>query len=259
MFNNFGAVNADVLLKFALSGYAPTEDDFGGASAITDALNDAVLAVVQAMPAVIRDMIQRPEFMLVESRATANQTVFFAKSLLPLIVGKTHVWTGNPQQFVSKPVLLNYPWARSGFYIGANTQGGLFLPTPPGSSVELAEDKFTVNSLVTGQITLIEPLNRNDQVFISYEVDIEDATFTLPSLSDLAVLGATSVLGAKVYPQATSQWPYVQSMTEAWAEGVEGLAKGTWVPAELRVLQWWKSPEPNAAEGLVGSVRRYRA
>jgi hypothetical protein len=258
MFNNFGADNADILLKFALAGYVPTDDEFGGAAALTEALEDAVREIVQAMPATLRDAIQRPDLMLVESRATANQTQVFAK-LLPLVLGRTHVWAGNPQQFVSKPVLLNFPWERSGYLAAVNLRGGLSMPTPPGAAVEMAEDKFTVNSLTTGQITLVDPLNRNDQVFISYEVDIENVAFAMPSLADLAVTGAASVLGAKLYPQASSQWPYVQSLSESWTNGLEGLATGEWVPAELRVIQWWKAPEPNKAEGRVGSVRRYRA
>lgn len=251
MFNNFGATTAEILSRFALSGYTPSLDDFGGSAEIQSTLDDAVREVVQAMPATLRDAIQRPDLMRLESRAADGQTGLTLK-ISPAVAGKTHVWVGQPGQFVSRPVLVTNPWDRGVILTGMN----FINPTPPGAVVELAEDQFSI----TGDaITLVTGMQRNAMAFASYEVDVEDEDFAMESLADLAVTGAAATLGSKVYPQASNEWPYVQRLIASWSDGLEGLANGEWIPAELRVIQWWKAPEPDAAEGRLSSVRRYRA
>lgn len=252
MFNNFGASEAGVLLKFTLGGYTPTASEFGGTPTIAAELADKTREVVQAMPAQIRDAIQNPDLMLIETRAAASQTTATLR-LIPVVTGKVHIWAGPPQVFTSRPMLMMDPWRDGSFSLTS-----MGLPTPPGSIVELPEAGFTVN-LTTGVVTLATALNRNDQVYATYQTDIEHASFSLPSLSDLTILGVAASIGAKVYPQASSQWQYVSDMKEAWLAGLEGLATGKWIPAELRTIQWWQAPEPNAAEGLVGSVRKLRS
>jgi hypothetical protein len=254
MFNRFGATYASVLQKFKVAGYDPTVDEFGGQPAIDYELDEATRAIVQAMPARVRDALTLPDLMLVEARASAGQTAFALK-LIPTVSGKAHVWVGPPQAFVTRPTLTTDPWwDRS----RAPLMGLSNNATPPGTVVELDESQFSIVA-DTGIGTLVTPCNRNDQIFASYQVDQESASFALPSLADLAVLGASAVLGAKIYPQASSQWEYVARMIETWADGISGLAKGEWVPAEIRTIQWWQAPEPNAAEGRVGSVRKFRA
>jgi hypothetical protein len=142
MFNNFGATVADVISKFALAGYVPTDADFGGTAEVQGALDDTVNEVVQAMPASLRDAIQRPDLMQLESRAAANQTALTLK-LAPAVAGKTHIWVGQPGQFVSRPVLVTNPWDRGVILTGLN----FINPTPPGAVIELQEDQFTI----TGQ------------------------------------------------------------------------------------------------------------
>ncbi len=117
---------------------------------------------------------------------------------------------------------------------------------------------LTAVVVATGVVTFTTPLNRNDQVFATYEVDVENASYALLSLQDLALTGAAAMGGSKVYPQASSQWQYVNDQKEAWLSGLEGLAKGDWIPAELRTALWWKAPEPQANDETIGSVRKYR-
>lgn len=253
-FNSFGAVNASVLTKFALAGYIPTADEFGGTPAIDDAISDAVHDVVQAMPATVRDALQLPSLMKIEARAAAGQTTARIR-LVPLVAGKVHIWRGNPVQFTSEPVLATNPWRGVGWN---GTAGGIVSPTPPGPTWEIADDAFSVD-LATGIVTLAEPLNRNDQVYASCEVDVEAAEYVLPSLADLVVAGAASSLGFKIYAQASAQWEYVTRLGTGYADIVKGLAAGEWIPSELRTIQWWKAPEPDAAAGRIGSVRTFRA
>lgn len=251
-FNDFGATRAAVLLKFKLAGYIPDVEEFGGDDAVDDAMADAVHGIVQAMPALVRDSLQLPSLLKIEARAATGQTSAFIR-LVPLVPGKVHLWQGQPAMFTSQPVLQTNPWRE-------NQTGGVQAPspTPPSALWENAEDTFSVD-YETGEVTLVNPLNRNDQVYVSCEVAIDDPAYALPSLADLVAAGAAASLGFKVYPQASSQWEYVTRLGTGYADTVKALAAGEWVPTELRTLQWWKAPEPDAAEGRIGSVSKYRA
>lgn len=250
-FNNFGATEAMVLLRFATGGYTAAAADFGGSPAIADALDGAAFSVVQALPPRLLDRIQHPDLLRVEGRASSGQTVMAALPLAPHIPGKVHVWAGPPQSFTSRPRLAVDPWG----YAGGSWGSGRGTPTPPGALTELDEAAFSVSA--GGVITLATPLARNDQVFASYDVDVANAAFSMPSLADLVADGAAAALGGKVYPQASAEWAYVSSLAERWTGALEELGAGRLVPSELRALQWWQEPE-RTQEGALGSVRRFR-
>lgn len=249
-YNYFGATEAGVLRKFAVGGYTPVAEDFGGTQAIADALADAVHALVQAFPLVALDALQRPDLCNVEARGTEGQTaVTFPAFLRPITANRVHVWRGMPSAFTSRPVLNTDAWQGGGGY------GSLSSPTPSGPVVELPPEGFTVTA--TG-ITLASGLARNEQVFASWDVTTDDASYAVQSVADWVATGAAAVTGPKVYPQATAQWEYVSRLVEEWASLLAALAKGDVTPADLRTLRWWKAPE-RAQDNTVGSVRRYRA
>jgi hypothetical protein len=255
-FNSFGVEQAAVLGKFALGGYVPTAEDFGGTTAIDDAIFDAVNAIVQAMPVTVRNALQLPWLMKIEARAAAGQTTARIP-LVPLVAGKIHVWQGNPQMFTTEPVLATNPWRNNS--IGFNGQAVMqATPTPPAAQWELADDKFSVD-LATGVVTLVDALSRNDQVYASAEVAIDDEDYVLPSMADLVASGAAAMLGYKVYSQASQQWEYVTRLGSAFGDTIKGLQAGEWVPTELRTMQWWKAPEPDAAANRMGSIKKFRA
>lgn len=250
-FNLFGATEAQVLTKYATGGYAPTAADFGGSPAVADAIASAAYAVVQAMPPRLLSMLQFPDLQLIEARAADGQTTA-TLGQLPAVAGKCHIWAGAPQAFASKPVLVTSPWL-------GDVAGGyqnLTNPTPIGALVELPESGFTLNP-TTGLVTLAVPLSRGWQVYASYEVAITDPTFSLPSVADIVADGAAADLGAKVYPQASSEWAYVARIVERWTNALAEIGAGRLVPTELRARQWWREPD-RTQEGSIGSVRRYR-
>lgn len=249
-YNYFGATEAGVLRKFKVGGYDPVADEFGGTAAIADALADATHALVQAFPLVALDALQRPDLCNVEARGVEGQTaIVFPAFLRPITANRVHVWRGMPSAFTSRPVLNTDAWQ------GAGPYGTLSSPTPSGPVVELPPDGFTVTS--TG-VTLATGLARNEQVFASWDVTTEDALYAVPSVADWVETGAASILGPKVYPQATAQWEYVSALVAEWTGLLEALGKGEVTPADLRTLRWWKAPE-RAQDNTVGSVRRYRA
>lgn len=250
--NNFGATVDEVLLQFAAGDYAPTATDFGGTDAINDAIAAAADAVAQAMPLALLEKIQHPDLERIVTRATQGQTVCHL-GFAPVVLGTVHIWTGPPQAFAAKPILITDPWARMGGW-STNTGPGV-AATPVGPQPEKAETDFSV--VADGTVTLAAPLNRSDQVFASYDVNVDDATFRIASIANAVANGAAAALGAKVYPQASAEWAYVTRLGEGWADYLGELAAGRLVPAELRTKQWWEEPD-RVQEGGMGSVRRYR-
>jgi len=254
IWNNFGCTEAQVLRKYAMAGYVPTADDFGGTAAVADAIVDAAEDIIQALPASILHLLQEPDLcILVQRCATDQVAAAFPAILKPVIPGSIHVWANPPQSFVSRPVLLTEPWPSN--WPRLDVGRPYTNPTPPGAATELTEDAFAADA---DGIVLATPRSRNDMVLATWRVDVEDAAFSIPSLASQVANGAAAVLGAKVYPQASSQWDMVERLAEGFANGVAMLAKGQTVPPEVRSLQWWKEPEPDQAGGI-GSVRRFRA
>lgn len=251
-YNRWGATQDAVLRVFATGGYTPAAADFGGADAIADELDGAAFQVAQALPLAFLDRIEHPELERIVSRAATGQTTA-TLGFGPAVAGTVHVWTGPPQAFASKPILLTDPWNRGGGW-AMNTGPGV-QATPTGPVVELAEDRFTVSGQT---VTLVDALNRSDLVFASYDVDTEDPDFGVPSIADMVAKGAAYVLGSKVFPQASSEWAYVARIGDDWADYLAQLAAGKLVPAELRMKQWWQEPD-KAQDGAIGSVRRYRS
>lgn len=252
-YNGWGATEAAVLRAFATGGYAPTAADFGGSPVIADALADAAHAVAQAMPLALLERLERPELERIVARAIAGQTEC-PLGAGPVVAGSVHVWRGPPQAFASKPVLLTDPWARPGW--PAQASAGV-QATPSGALVELDESAFTASTSAPWKVTLLDPLNRSDLVFASYEVDVNDSAFIVPSIADAVANGAAASLGMRVYPQASAEWAYVTRLAGEWADYLAELAAGRLVPAELRARQWWQEPD-RVQEGGWGSVRRYR-
>jgi hypothetical protein len=250
-YNRWGATEAMVLRVFATAGYTPAADDFGGSLAIADELDGATFQIAQALPLAFLNQIEHPDLERIVSRAASGQNLA-SLGFGPAVAGTVHIWTGPPQAFASRPMLLTDPWNRGGGW-AFNTGPGV-QATPTGAVVELAEDKFSVAGQV---VSLVDALNRSDLVFASYDVNTSDATFSIPSMADMAAKGAAFLLGSKVYPQASSEWAYVARLGEEWADYLAQVAAGKLVPAELRAKQWWQEPD-KAQDGSIGSVRRYR-
>ena len=249
-YNRFGATEAMVLQKYAAGAYVPAAADFGGSAAIAAALDDATNALCQAMPLLSLDALQRPDLCNVEARGTAGQTIItFPAALRPMVAGRVHLWRGMPSAFTSRPVLRTDAWQGPGGY------GALSSPTPSGPVCELEETDFSVTA--TG-VVLTSGLQRNEQVFGSWDVNVEDAAYSVQSMANWVSDGAAAVLGSKVYSQAQQEWQYVARLLEDWTALIESLGDGSTVPADLRVLRWWKAPE-RAQENTVGSVRRFRS
>lgn len=238
--NRFGATEVDLLAQFTLAGYTATAADLGGSAYIGDELSAAAYQIIQAIPGDTLRRLQEPELCRIVSRATAGQTTA-TLPLTPAVSGSVHIWRGQPSLFVVRPVL-------------ATDDLGMVIQSD-GGQVEIAESQFSVAGAT---VTLTTALSRNDQVYATYDVDVGNAAFSVPSLASLVVDGTVAAIGAKLYTQANAEWAFVARKAESFAAAVEALADGTAIPPEVRVLQWWKEPEP-ATAGSWQSIRKFRA
>lgn len=250
--NFFGASETDFLLKFAFGGYTPLATDFGGSSAITDALQGAEDEVIQAMGADLWRNVTDPELELIETRGTLGQTTA-QLGITPILTKYVWVWRGQPAVFQR-----DRPMKQTDRQIDQQASYGPMVPASPlyGPQYDLSPTQFSVNA--AGLVTVTTVLQANEQIFASYRVDTTNASFSMESIAQLVATIAAAALGAKVYPREDSTWAYVEKMKEESDDLLDQLNKGLWTPSEIRLLRWWK-PVEKAQENTIGSVRRWRA
>lgn len=234
-FNRFGCTTADVLVLMTTGAYTPVVADFGGAPAIEAFIDDAVDDIIQMMPEAMFQSIFDVQLEKVEQRAAEGQTVI-ATGLKPLVAGKTHVWTGTPSYFKTKPRLLT------------DVLGDMVFTSPELVPLaELGAGAFTVVD-ATGVITLQAgyAMRANDQAFVTYSVDVDNAAFAIDSLANTAAAGAFSKLGAKFYARGTSDWAFVSEQREDYMQKITDLRDGKWLPNEIRQMRYWQEVIPEA-------------
>ncbi len=248
-YNYFGATTAGVVDNFTVGDYTPTVAEFGGTAVVQSALASATWEVEQALPPIVFQQLTEPDLQLVERRATAGQTTV-TLGFIPVIAGKVHIWVGQPGVFIQRPSLATDGWAIN----NGMSQG---QPVSYLAQSELDSARFSVNA-TTGVVTLTTALTANDYVFASYQVDVDAAAYSVPSLANIIESGAAAEVGSKVYPRAGSSWELVQTYADQYARAIEALNKGNWVPSELRLMRWFQEVE-KAQDNRISSTRLYRA
>lgn len=228
-FNRFGAAFASVVSLYPGSAAV----DFGGQVTIEEAIDRAVDRILAAMPEVIHNQLANPELILVVQRATAGQTTA-TLPLLPGLSGTGRIWVGQPGQFQERPVQWPAKFQDAGL-------------------LELDTSRYSLN-YTTGLVTLTTGMVVNDQLYATYDVDANSASFTAASLARMAVRGAASELGSRLYSEANQEWLLVDKYENSFKESLEALSDGTWIPEELRYLKWWKEAERTTAGGAA-SIR----
>lgn len=228
-FNRFGAVFTTVVSMYPGTAAA----DYGGQTTIEEAIDRAVDRILAAMPQVVHDQIASPELILVVQRATAGQTTA-TLPLLPGISGTGRIWVGQPSQFQEHPQYFPAKYQDTGL-------------------LELDPTKYTVN-YTTGLVTLNTGMVANDQLYATYDTDSNSASFVAASLGRIAVRGAASELGSRLYSEANQEWLLVDKYEASFKESIEALSDGSWIPEELRFLKWWKEVE-RATAGGASSIR----
>lgn len=228
-FNRFGAVFSSVIALYPGTAAA----DYGGQVTIEEAIDRAVDRILAAMPEMVHNQLANPELVLVVQRATAGQTTA-TLPLLPGISGTGRIWVGQPNQFQERP----------------QQNPAKFQDT---GRIELDPSQYSIN-YTSGLVTLTTAMSANDQLYASYDVDATNASYTAASLARMAVRGAASELGSRLYSEANQEWLLVDKYENSFKESLESLGDASWVPEELRYLKWWKEIDRVTAGGA-SSIR----
>ena len=253
-FNCFGATVAGVLLKYTTGSYSPIADDFGGTAAIQDILAHNEGRILDALPPRIFQCLARPDLLKAVTRAALGQLQFTLPAIFrPLVSGTLHLWRGYPSNFQDRPKLRTDPnYADS--YGNSKTNGDFGARYTP--QIEMNADSFLVDN-ASGIVTLLDPLYYDWQVYASFEVDTNNASYGVPSIAHILEDATAGDIGAKIYSRGTDQWQLVSKFNDDFADALDGLSNGSRVPPEIRTLQWWQEVE-KAQENRIGSTRAYR-
>jgi hypothetical protein len=218
-FNRFGAVAADLLPL-----YTDTQaSDFGGDTAIQGAIDRAVDLILGAVSTQVYQALTEPRLVRVVARATESQSTTTAPRILPCVADSAHVWVGYASEFQDRPRML---------YDNQAT-GGL---------LEIDADTFSLNA-TTGVVTLTNALAKNQIVYLSYIADVDSASYAIPSLARLAVMGAAAELGGKIYARATDEWALVDEYRARFTDELDRLRSGSSIPDEIRLEAYWQEVE----------------
>lgn len=230
-YNRFGAVYTAVVALYSGTQAA----DFGGQTVIEESMDRAADRIANAMTEGTYKAMTEPQLELVVRRATAG-LLTATLGIKPIVAGSLHVWSGQPVLFGIKPQLT----------VDQNYNGG---------PVELASTRFSVVTS-TGVVTLTQALVADDVVYATYQADVTNAAFSMPSLARLVVRGAAAELGDKLYTESTQEWALVERYRKGFDDDLEALMAGTLVPDELRALRWWQEVDRTGPN--ISSVRLFR-
>lgn len=108
-------------------------------------------------------------------------------------------------------------------------------------------------TLTGSSVTLVE----SEWLMISYRIDTNDATFTMPTYGDYVVYAAAAELGSKLFDQETDSWVLVDKYKDLATEYLTSLQAGGFVDNSIRSLEFCEEIEP--ADATVMSIRKSRA
>ena len=236
IWNNFGALPAEVVALYPSTDLADY-DETAPSTVLEDALARASDRIVNSFPERLYKAVAQPELVYGVTKATSGQNTFsipFGAALS----GTVHVWVGYPAE-------LSYPKPRMMY----ETMIG------PSGRVELEEDYWSIN-YSTGLITLTEALESQMQSLVTYETDVNAATFSVQSLARLAARGAAAEVGARLFSEGSQEWLLVTKYSEGFDADLKALHEGRLVPEEIRRLRFWSEVSPSGGQGAqAGSVR----
>lgn len=253
-YNRFGATYDQVTALFP--GTVVTDYDAGGVSGqnnIEGVMDRITREVAAALTPECYKQMTEVDAQLVVRYATSGQASF-TPGITPLIAGTMHLW-----RYPSLVAVM--PGVPSGLG-GPSTLGDWAYRKPTVGFNEVP----AVNYVPAGQVVNFVgiTLTVGERVFASYDVDVDNAGFSMPSLADIVLLGAAAELGKRLYADGSQEWTLVEEYKARYrgayvaSEGgvIAKAFAGNWIPDELRKLTYWENVERVSPE--VSSVRIYR-
>jgi hypothetical protein len=225
-YNRFGAVYTGVIELYP----GTVVGDYGGQTIVENEMDRITREVAASMmPNVFEQMTQvRAEWVV--RYATAAQTGF-TLGMHPVTAGTVHLWVYPP---IAAYVSQNLP----GYFMAP-----AYYREPTKGVMEVASTDYSVTAS-SGAITYSgSALQAGARVYASYDVDMDNASFSLASLADAVVLGAAAALGSKLFSDATQQWQLVKDYQARYNAKIAMLMDGKLIPDEVRRIKYWEPVE----------------
>lgn len=242
-YNRFGKIYTDVMALYP--GTVVTDYDGGGANGqlqIEGALDRAVFEVAASISPAVYKAITLVDAQEIVNFATAGQTSF-TLGLAPVVAGSVHLWIYP---------LLPAPGSR---WVTTTIANDWYLP-PAKGYLEVATSDYAVTAS-TGVIAYSgRALLAGEHVYASYQVDTDNASFSIPMLGQVAMLGAAAELGERLYSASTQEWALVTQYRARFDDLKSKLKTDDIIPDEIRAMSYYKDIEQTSGE--VKSVRLYR-
>jgi len=226
-YNYWGCVANDVLALFPHS----QECDFGGASVINGLLAQNAREVAQSMRDDIIEMLVHVKHEILVEYATDGQTS--ATTLLnPIVSGSVHLWKYNNPGCATNDDNLSL-----GNISGCSSERYV----PKVGACEVDTDDYSVD-LSSGVVTFdSDLLDEDDRVFISYDVDTEDAAFAVGSCCDATRILTAADISVHLRDETIIEYWRLRAKTTR-----ENMLKGDFIPAELRDAMHWRQVRRNS-------------
>ena len=240
IWNNFGALPAEVVALYPSTVLADY-DETAPTTVLEDALARAADRIVNSFPERTYKAIAQPEMVYAIAKATEGQSTF----TIPFgaaVSGTVHVWTGYPAELSYPKPVLQYEMRQG-----------------PSGRIELDSTKWSID-YTSGVASLGTSLDAMMQALVSYDTDVNAATFGIASLARLAARGAAAEVGARLFSEGSQEWLLVTKYAEGFDADLKALLEGRLVPEEIRRLRFWSEVAPSGGQGAqAGSVRFGRA
>lgn len=244
-FNRFGATFAMVEALYP----GTVDADFGagvtatGQANINGALDRAVAETIAKAPAIVYRALTKVENEWIERFAVAGATTFNT-GIFPIIASSFHMWIYPLMQ--PDGGLGDQVGSAGYFYLNA------YYKPPNKGWLEVPAANIAVTAS-TGAIVYTpsggaSAINLGDRVYATYDVDSDNATFTVNQLQQIVVMGAAAELGPLLYSESQQTWALVDSYKARYAGFLKDLAAGSLVPDEVRKLSHWQEIEPTGKE-----------
>ncbi len=236
-FNRFGAAytgvialyNGVVVSDFGRNVSTGAPDATVGQANIEAALDRATRCIANSLSPDAFRTITEPDLELIVRRGTAGQTTA-QLGVFPIVASSLRLWQVI-QGAILPPRDIHKPQQ---FY---DPQTGSLLITPTIIT------SYTLNA-TTGALSALS-LGADDLMYATYVTSPDDAAFSIPSLADIAVLGAAAELGGNLYVQASDEWKLVEQYRTRYQNAIDDMRDSKTIPLELRRLRWWHDLDPS--------------
>ncbi len=246
-FNSFGATPTQLIAKYP--GTVLADYDGGGtngSAVITATLEAIAREVSSAFTASVYSQLTQVDCEEVVRYATDGQTT--ATVGMPTIAaGTLHLW--------AYPSLAALNGHTNGTAIDGGFEYDLWYRKPVVGYNELVLG--TDYSISGSTITFIIPRTVGERIYASYDTDPANASYAMPSVADIVLLGSAGELGSRLYSEGTQEWKLVTQYAERYKEWLTKIMAGEWIPDEIRKLNYWTEAE-RVSSTEVTTVRRYR-